>query len=99
MLELAAREIRARTVQWQSNATAVEVSSTLALSTEVILRRRAARQFAGHAQHAFDFHAGVGADIGGRVRRTLLASKVDTAGEFSYHQNIDARQAFAAQGR
>ena len=71
-----------------------EVSSTLALSTEVSLRRRVTRQARGEPHDAFDLRHRVAAHIDRLGGRAGLLAEIDAAGEFAHHHDVHAAQQF-----
>ena len=73
-----------------------DVSSTLALSTEVTLRRRPMRELAGHAAHALDLGDRVFAGVERGVGRAVALTEVDAAGQFADHEDVDTLRASPA---
>ena len=70
----------------------LDVSSTFALSTEVSLRRRAARELGRGTHHALDLRDAVAADVERLGGGALLVSEIDAAGELANHHDVDALQ-------
>ena len=76
-----------------------EVSSTLALSTETMRRRRPMARRPATRSHALDFVGGVGADVLGLVRGAALLAEVDAAGQFPHHHDVRAGEHLGLERR
>ena len=76
-----------------------EVSSTLALSTEVSLRRRVRASCADSLHHAFDLGHAVAADVARLGGRAMLVAEIDASGELAHHHDVDAAQQLGLDGR
>ncbi len=52
------------------------------------------RELTRNSQYPLDLRAGVGADVGRAVFTALFLTEIDTSGQFTYDDDVDADQQF-----